>query len=150
MMLLKQEYNCIILLLFLAWMCADTQSRAEPYEAQWSLCRPRRWRQGSYSYPLCLVQDEDMAELACSRVKTGPGEWQAEFIVTTELRGRQRVKKNFHSLLCPRSSCVTCPLLCIDFPGPVQHFLTSENNLVWRQERIEESSWNVILRKVYV
>lgn len=51
------------------------------------------------------------AELVSSQMKTGPGEWLAEFTATTELRGMQRLKKNFSPLLCPRSSCMSFILL---------------------------------------
>lgn len=55
------------------------------------------------------------AELVSSQMKTGPGEWLAEFTATTEFRGMQRLKKNFSPLLCPRSSCMSFILLRIAY-----------------------------------
>lgn len=88
------------------------------------------------------------AELVSSQMKTGPGEWLAEFTATTEFRGMQRLKKNFSPLLCPRSSCKTCPVFCSDFLVLVPCLLNSEKDLAWKKEGIEETSWTVILTKV--
>lgn len=137
-MLLKQFCSCSKPERVL--MYSPGQSLRKPRVLPWSPCSPRQWRKGSYCCPLCPDKDKDTAELVCSQKKTGPGERLAEFTGTTELRGMQRLKKKFRPLLCPRSSCVTCPLFCRDFPVPVHLILTFEKDLAWMKEGTEESN----------
>lgn len=105
------------------------QSLGSPVCSPGVLARHIDGHKAATAVPCVQTRVKTTAELVSSQMKTGPGEWLAEFTATTEFRGMQRLKKNFLSLLCPRSSCKTYLPFCTGFLVPVQCLLNSEKHL---------------------